>query len=65
MHEPMAPAAKGGQVDFNGENTWAWYLDTWDPDADWGRTAVLQLKATHTWVANDNVSLSRIKTLFR
>jgi hypothetical protein len=55
----------GGQVDFNGENTWAWWLDAWEPDADWGRTAVLQLKGTHAWVANDNVSLSQIKTLFR
>jgi hypothetical protein len=55
----------GGQVNFNGVVTWAWYLGAWDPDSDWGRTAVLQLKGTTGVIANDNASLSQVKSLFR
>lgn len=35
----------GGQIDFNGVDTWAWYAGAWDGDQAWGRTAVMQLKA--------------------
>jgi hypothetical protein len=35
----------GGQVSYNGVNTYAWYGGVWDPDAGWGRTAILQVKA--------------------
>jgi len=55
----------GGQVDFNGTTTWAWYLGAWDPDSDWGRTAVLQLKGTFGVIATDQTSLSQVKSLFR
>lgn len=34
----------GGQIDFNGVDTWGWYGGAWDPDQTWGRTAVMQLK---------------------
>ncbi len=35
----------GGQIDFNGVDTWSWYAGAWDPDQSWSRTAVIQLKA--------------------
>ncbi len=35
----------GGQVAFNGVDTWSWYGGVWDPDQAWGRTAVMQLRA--------------------
>lgn len=34
----------GGQTDFNGVDTWSWYLGAWDGDQAWGRTAIMQLK---------------------
>lgn len=34
----------GGQVDFNGVDTWSWYLGAWDSDQGWGRTDIMQLK---------------------
>jgi hypothetical protein len=38
----------GGQIDFNGTQTWAWYSGVWDPDQDWGRTAVLQVMGNYS-----------------
>lgn len=35
----------GGQLDFNGVDTWSWYFGAWDGDQAWGRTAIIQLKA--------------------
>jgi hypothetical protein len=37
----------GGQVSYNGTQTWAWYSGYWDPDSGWGRTAVLQIKGNY------------------
>jgi hypothetical protein len=37
--------AYGGMTAFNGTNTWGWYGGAWDPDANYSRTAVLQVKA--------------------
>ena len=34
----------GGQIEYNGVQTWAWYTGFWDPDESWGRTAVIQVK---------------------
>ncbi len=33
----------GGQVDFNGVVTYAWYGGAWDSDEPYGRTAVMQV----------------------
>ena len=35
----------GGQVAYNGVETWSWYGGMWDPDPAWSRTAVLQVMA--------------------
>lgn len=35
----------GGMTAFTGIDTWGWYLGAWDLDANYGRTAVLQVKA--------------------
>ncbi len=56
----------GGQTDANGVETWAWYLDEWDPDSGWGRTAILQVKGNFDGpVATQDVSFDQIKSLFR
>jgi|GEM_PF-2470705 len=36
----------GGQIPFNGTETFSWLDDAWDMDGDFGRTAVLQFKGT-------------------
>ena len=33
----------GGQVDFNGVDTWSWYENAWDPDQGWSRTALIEV----------------------
>ncbi|MEZ4386622.1 MAG: hypothetical protein R3D98_03435 [Candidatus Krumholzibacteriia bacterium] len=54
----------GGQISYNGVDTWAWYDNLWDPDSGWGRTAVLQFKGNFGGVATEPTSLSRIKAIF-
>ncbi|MCX7021599.1 MAG: Ig-like domain-containing protein [bacterium] len=36
---------RGGQVAYTGHLTWAWYSGQWDPDYDWGITALIQCRA--------------------
>jgi hypothetical protein len=36
----------GGQISFNGIETFSWLDDAWDLDGDYGRTAVMQFKGT-------------------
>ncbi len=56
----------GGQTDFNGVDTWAWYGEAWDPDVNWGRTAILQVKGNFEGpVATESVSLGEIRALYR
>ncbi len=56
----------GGQTDFNGVDTWAWYVGAWDPDQGWGRTAILQVKASfEDPVANQSESFGAVKALYR
>jgi len=56
----------GGQVNANGNETWAWYNDMWDPDSGWNRTAVLQVKADFNGpVATESGSWSLVKSLYR
>jgi hypothetical protein len=35
----------GGQISYNGYNTWSWYGGYWDPDANYGRTDLIQCLA--------------------
>ncbi len=44
----------GGQVDFNGVNTWAWYQGAWDGDEAWGRTAILEVSADYYQALEQN-----------
>jgi hypothetical protein len=54
----------GGMTGYNGVETWGWYGGVWDPDSDWGRTAILQVKANHATTPVENESWSYIKALF-
>ena len=53
----------GGQVDYNGVETWAWYGGAWDPDPSWSRTAVLQVMANFEG-ALDQSTWGSIKNAF-
>jgi hypothetical protein len=57
----------GGQVSYNGVQTYAWYSGAWDPDPGWGRTAVLQVKADYgcNGVPANKTLWGAIKSLFR
>jgi hypothetical protein len=54
----------GGMTTFNGVATWGWYGGIWDPDADYGRTAILQVKANYVYSPVENASWGDIKALF-
>lgn len=55
----------GGQTDFNGVDTWAWYTGMWDPDQSWGRTAILQIKGDFGATPVDDTTWGAVKALFR
>ena len=56
----------GGQVPYNGTETWAWYQDAWDPDRAYGRTALLQVKASFSApIATESHGFGDIKALYR
>jgi hypothetical protein len=55
----------GGQTDYNGYNTWAWYSGYWDPDMGWGRTAILQVFANYGGVSTGETTWGSVKALFR
>lgn len=55
----------GGQVEFNGVQTWAWYTGVWDPDINWGRTAVLQVFGNYGPTATAADTWGDIKALYR
>jgi hypothetical protein len=56
----------GGQTYANGVTTWAWYLGAWDPDSDWGRTAILQIKASfEDPVGTQSETMDAVKALYR
>ncbi len=44
----------GGQIGFNGVETYSWLDDAWDMDGDFGRTAVMQFKGSFGTVAVDD-----------
>ena len=41
----------GGQIGFNGVQTYSWLDEAWDMDGDFGRTAVMQFKGSFGTVA--------------
>ncbi|MEZ4388207.1 MAG: FlgD immunoglobulin-like domain containing protein [Candidatus Krumholzibacteriia bacterium] len=43
----------GGQIGFNGVQTYSWLDDAWDMDGDFGRTAVMQFRGSFGTVAVD------------
>ena len=53
----------GGQIDFNGVDTWAWYDSAWDPDQSWSRTAVIEVYANF-FTALERSTWGEIKTMF-
>ena len=56
----------GGMTADNGTNTWGWYGGVWDPDFNYGRTAVLQVKAQYSGsVAATNRTWGAIKRLYQ
>lgn len=55
----------GGQIDYNGVDTYAWYSSVWDPDVNYGRTALIQVKADYaTGTPTEETSWSAIKSLY-
>lgn len=55
----------GGQTTYNGVDTWAWYGGVWDPDANYGRTAILQVKGNYGPVPTIESSWGTVKSLYR
>lgn len=54
----------GGQISYNGVETWAWYENAWDSDVSWGRTAVLQFKGNFGGVPAEQTTFTHVKQLF-
>jgi hypothetical protein len=54
----------GGQVVSGGPETWSWYGLTWDPDSQWGRAALIQVRADFEAVATERSSWSDLKRLY-
>ncbi|MCA9728792.1 MAG: hypothetical protein R3E12_11980 [Candidatus Eisenbacteria bacterium] len=55
----------GGQIDFNGVETWAWYSGVWDPDVNYGRTALLQVKGIFGPTPVQESSWGKVKQLYK
>jgi hypothetical protein len=53
----------GGQVAFNGVNTWSWFRSSWDGDQAWGRTDVMEVTADYDTALSRN-SWGSIKASF-
>ena len=55
-----------GLAPFSGVTTWGWYLGAWDPDANYQRTAVMQVKANFAGTtATDDATWGQIKRLYQ
>ena len=56
----------GGMTSYNGVETWGWYGGVWDPDGNWGRTAILQVKANYAGpVPTEQSTWGQVKQLYR
>jgi len=53
----------GGQVAFNGTDTWSWYNNAWDSDQAWSRTDVMEVTAEYENALSRN-SWGSIKASF-
>jgi len=49
----------GGVMD-----TYGWWGGIWEPDSNWGRTGVQQIKGNYGGTASENTTLSQVKTLY-
>ncbi len=57
-------AGLGGMIDFNGEVTYGWYVDFWDVDDSYGRTALQQFTADYADTPTEDSSFSSVKSLY-
>jgi hypothetical protein len=55
----------GGQTTYNGVETWAWYSGLWDPDVNYGRTAILQVKGDFAPIPVLESTWGQVKSLYR
>ncbi len=55
----------GGQIAFNGIETWSLYEWAWESDSGFGRTAVMQFRGQTLAVGTESSTLSQVKALFR
>jgi len=56
----------GGQTEFNGVQTWAWYTGVWDPDINYGRTAILQVKGDYgSPTPTNSTTWGAVKALYK
>jgi hypothetical protein len=53
-----------GQISYNGVETVGWYVNYWDSDAPYGRTGLQQFKGDYGIIANEESSLSQVKSLY-
>ncbi|MCD4707550.1 MAG: hypothetical protein K8S62_07405 [Candidatus Sabulitectum sp.] len=53
----------GGQILYNGVETWSWYNSEWDSDSSWGRTDIFEVSADYDTALERN-SWASIKTSF-
>jgi hypothetical protein len=53
----------GGQIAYNGVETWGWYNGMWESDEPYGRTGLLQVKADY-YTALDQTTWGSIKSVF-
>ncbi len=56
----------GGHIDYNGVECWAWYGGAWDPEVNYARTQVHQIKANFEGggTATETTTWGGIKALF-
>ncbi len=53
-----------GQISYNGVETIGWYVSFWDSDAPYARTGLQQFKGDYGIIANEESSLSQVKSLY-
>jgi len=53
----------GGQIDFNGVDTWSWYEGVWDSDQGWSRTDIIEIYGNY-YTALEHSTWGAIKSTF-
>ena len=46
------------------QDTYGWWEGVWEPDSNWGRTGVQQVKGNFDVIANEETSFSQVKALY-